>query len=92
MKTLHARVIAGELNVSADEIQAMQQLLRARLSTLDSLLSVSAELSHAHLSAYTLILNEIHRLTKHEHFDSAELKTSFADLMSLLVSFNTEPL
>ena len=70
----------------------MQQLLRARLSTLDSLLSVSAELSHSHLSAYTLILNEIHRLTEHQYFDAVELKTSFADLMRLLVSFNTEPL
>ena len=92
LKTLHARVIAGELNVSADEIQAMQQLLRARLSTLDSLLSVSAELSHAHLSTYTLILNKFHRMTENEYLDSPELKTSFADLMRLLVSFNTEPL
>lgn len=92
LKTLHARLIASELSISQDEIQAMQQLLAARLSTLDSLLSVSAELSHSHLSAYTLILNEAHRMTEHTYFDSSDLKTSFVDLMRLLVSFNTEPL
>mgnify|MGYP007106953909 CR=1 FL=1 len=70
----------------------MQQLLAARLSTLDSLLSVSAELSHSHLSAYTLILNEVHRMTEHPYFEADDLKASFAELIRLLVSFNTEPL
>lgn len=92
LKTLHARLLANELSISPEEITVMQQLLAARLSTLDSLLSVSAQLSHRHLSAYTLILTEVHRMTKHRYFDAAELKSSFSNLLRVLVSFNNEPL
>ena len=82
----------GALDVPPGEIQAIQQLLMTRLSTLDSLLSVSAELSHAHLSAYNMILTEIHKIAKHQYFTGEELKQSFISLMRLLISFNNEAL
>ncbi len=83
---------AAPLDVSADQITAIQQLLLTRISTLDSLLSVSAQLSHAHLSAYNMILTEIHKISEHHYFDATELKASFTNLLRLLVSFNNEPI
>ena len=90
LKDLLARVSNKQLDVSQDQIQAIQQLLLTRLSTLDSLLSVSAQLSHSHLSAYNMILTEIHKISKHHYFDAVELKSSFTNLLRLLVSFNNE--
>lgn len=81
-----------DIDITTAQIQAIQQLLATRLSTLDSLLSVAAELSHAHLSAYNMILTEIHKIAKHQYFESKELKTSFTNLLKLLVSFNNEPI
>jgi hypothetical protein len=79
------------LNVSEDGAQAIKQLLNSRLSTLDSLLSVSAQLSHSHLSAYTMILTEAHKIGKHHHYgDQDELGKSFSNLLRLLISFNNE--
>ena len=83
---------AHELEASREQIAAIQQLLATRISTLDSLLSVSAELSHSHLSAYNMILTEIHKIAKHHHFDGKELRTSFQSLLRLLISFNNEKL
>lgn len=91
LKDLQKRIADSELDVSEEQIQAIQQLLTTRLSTLDSLLSVSAQLSHSHLSAYNMILTEIHKIAKHHHIrDGDELKRSFSNLMRLLVSFNNE--
>lgn len=90
LKELLARVSSKPFTVSQDQIQAIQQLLLTRVSTLDSLLSVSAQLSHTHLSAYNMILTEIHKISKHHYFDAVELKSSFTNLLRLLVSFNNE--
>ncbi len=90
LKELLSKVSNNPLSVSEDQIQAIQQLLLARVSTLDSLLSVSAQLSHSHLSAYNMILTEIHKIAKHHYFDATELKSSFTNLLRLLVSFNNE--
>jgi hypothetical protein len=92
LKSLLRSVSSHEINITSAQIQAIQQLLTTRLSTLDSLLSVAAELSHAHLSAYNMILTEIHKIAKHQYFESKELKTSFHNLLKLLVSFNNEPI
>ncbi len=89
---LFSIVTKTELDVSKEEIGAIQQLLATRISTLDSLLSVSAELSHSHLSAYNMILTEIHKMAKHHYFDSKELRSSFQNLLRLLISFNNEKL
>lgn len=89
LKFLLKSVTGHDIDVTAAQIQAIQQLLATRLSTLDSLLSVAAELSHAHLSAYNMILTEIHKIAKHPYFEFAELKTSF---QKLLISFNNEPI
>lgn len=90
LKDLLERLTRGPLEVPAEQIQAIQQLLLTRISTLDSLLSVSAQLSHSHLSAYNMILTEIHKISKHHYYDSSELKVSFTNLLRLLVSFNNE--
>lgn len=92
LKTLLRKVNAHDIDITTAQIQAIQQLLATRLSTLDSLLSVAAELSHAHLSAYNMILTEIHKIAKHQYFESKELRTSFKNLLKLLVSFNNEPI
>ncbi|MFT7687904.1 MAG: hypothetical protein ACI9FB_003262 [Candidatus Azotimanducaceae bacterium] len=92
LKLLLRNTSSFEIEITTAQIQAIQQLLTTRLSTLDSLLSVAAELSHAHLSAYNMILTEIHKIAKHQYFESKELKTSFQNLLKLLVSFNNEPL
>ena len=92
LANLLARLSNAELQVAENQIQAMQQLLLTRISTLDSLLSVSAQLSHSHLSAFNMILTEIHKLSKHHYFDNQELKTSFTKLLRLLISFNNEPI
>lgn len=92
IKALLAALSRSSFAITEDQIRAIQQLLRTRLSTLDSLLSVSAELSHSHLSAYTMILTEFHKIAEHHHFEGSELKTSFKNLLRLLVSFNNEPL
>ena len=86
-----ARLNNCPVNVSDDQIRAMQQLLATRTSTLDSLLSVSAQLSHSHLSAYNMILTEIHKLAKHHYYKDTELQASFKNLLRLLISFNNEP-
>ena len=91
LKELLVNLSKSDIEVSTEQIQAIQQLLATRLSTLDSLLAVSAELSHAHLSAYNMILIEIHKIAKHQYFESAELQSSFLSLMRLLTSFNNEP-
>lgn len=91
LKELEKRLKTKELNTDEEGVQAIQQLLHTRLSTLDSLLSVSAQLSHAHLSAYNMILTEIHKIATHHYFDdSSELKSSFSSLLRLLISFNSE--
>ena len=90
LKDLLGRLTSRQLEVSVEQIQAIQQLLLTRISTLDSLLSVSAQLSHSHLSAYNMILTEIHKISKHHYYDSSELKSSFTNLLRLLVSFNNE--
>ena len=90
LKDLLGRLKSKQLDASAEQIQAIQQLLLTRISTLDSLLSVSAQLSHTHLSAYNMILTEIHKIAEHHYYDSAELKGSFTNLLRLLVSFNDE--
>jgi hypothetical protein len=90
LKELLATLNSAQLDVQGDQIEAIQQLLATRLSTLDSLLSVSAQLSHAHLSAFNMILTEIHKIAKHPYFDAASLKSSFTNLLRLLVSFNNE--
>ena len=56
----------AKLSISTEQVRAIQQLLRSRLSTLDSLLSVSAQLSHSHLSAFTMILTESHKIAEHQ--------------------------
>ncbi len=91
LKDLLASLGKSELEVTTEQIKAIQQLLATRLSTLDSLLAVSAELSHAHLSAYNMILTEIHKIAKHQYFESTELRLSFQNLLRLLTSFNNEP-
>ena len=90
LKELLVRLTSSELDVSGEQIQAIQLLLLTRISTLDSLLSVSAQLSHKHLSAYNMILTEIHKISKHHYYDSVKLKSSFTNLLRLLVSFNNE--
>ncbi len=90
LKELLVRVSNTHLSVSQEQIGAIQQLLLTRVSTLDSLLSVSAQLSHTHLSAYNMILTELHKISKHHYFDAVELKSSFTNLLRLLVSFNNE--
>jgi len=90
LNELLSQLSNNELSVSAEGIEAIQQLLLTRVSTLDSLLSVSAQLSHSHLSAYNMILTEIHKISKHHYYDAAELKSSFTSLLRLLVSFNNE--
>ena len=92
LKELLGSLSNNEIDVTVDQIQAIQQFLSTRLSTLDSLLSVSAELSHSHLSAYNMILTEIHKVAEHRYFESDQLRSSFLSLMRLLVSFNNEPL
>lgn len=90
LKELLVRVSNTQFSVSQEQIGAIQQLLLTRVSTLDSLLSVSAQLSHTHLSAYNMILTELHKISKHHYFDAVELKSSFTNLLRLLVSFNNE--
>jgi len=90
IKTLYRRLDDADFTVSAEGMQAIQQLLAARTSTLDSLLSVSAQLSHAHLSAFNMILTEFHKISQHKYFDATELKSSFRNLLRLLISFNNE--
>jgi hypothetical protein len=90
LKDLLGRLTRKRLDVTVEQIQAIQQLLLTRTSTLDSLLSVSAQLSHAHLSAYNMILTEIHKIARHHYYDSAELGASFTNLLRLLISFNKE--
>ncbi|MBL4682021.1 MAG: hypothetical protein JKY88_15030 [Pseudomonadales bacterium] len=92
LKALLRNVNANDIEITTTQIQAIQQLLATRLSTLDSLLSVAAELSHAHLSAYNMILTEIHKIAEHQYFESKELRISFKNLLKLLVSFNNEPI
>lgn len=92
LKALLGSLNNNDIDVSNEQIQAIQQLLLTRLSTLDSLLSIAAELSHSHLSAYNMILTEIHKVAEHHYFESAQLKSSFLSLLRLLVSFNNEPL
>jgi hypothetical protein len=92
LKELLGSISNNEITVSVDQTQAIQQLLSTRLSTLDSLLSVSAELSHSHLSAYNMILTEIHKVAEHGYFESNELRSSFLNLLRLLISFNNEPI
>ena len=92
LKELLGSLSNNEIAVSVDQTQAIQQLLSTRLSTLDSLLSVAAELSHSHLSAYNMILTEIHKVAEHGYFESNELRTSFLSLLRLLISFNNEPI
>lgn len=92
LKQLLGSITHSEIQIESDEIRAIQKLLSTRLSTLDSLLSVSAELSHSHLSAYNMILTEIHKIASHHYFDGSELKASYMGLLRLLVSFNDEPL
>ena len=46
LKDLSGRLNRKQLDVSVEQVQAIQQLLLTRISTLDSLLSVSAQLSH----------------------------------------------
>ena len=92
LKALLGSLNSNDIDVTSDQIQAIQQLLSTRLSTLDSLLSIAAELSHSHLSAYNMILTEIHKVAEHHYFESAQLKSSFLSLLRLLVSFNNEPL
>ena len=91
LNELLSRLSNKQLSVSAEGIEAIQILLLTRVSTLDSLLSVSAQLSHSHLSAYNMILTEIHKISKHHYYDAVELKSSFTNLLRLLVSFNNEP-
>jgi hypothetical protein len=92
LKELRERLNKDELEVSEEGISAIQELLNSRLSTLDSLLAVSAQLSHSHLSAYTMILTEAHKLAKHHYYgDRVELKRSFSSLLRLLTSFINEP-
>ena len=74
LKSLLRNVSHYDIDITTAQIQAIQQLLATRLSTLDSLLSVAAELSHAHLSAYNMILTEIHKIAKHQYFESLLLK------------------
>ncbi len=90
IKTLYRRLHDTEFTVSQEGRKAIQQLLGTRTSTLDSLLSVSAQLSHAHLSAYTMILTEVHKIATHEYYETEELKASFTNLLRLLISFNNE--
>ena len=92
LKLLLGSITSKEIEIASDEIEAIQKLLSTRLSTLDSLLSIAAELSHSHLSAYNMILTEIHKIAKHHYFDSTELKSSYMALLRLLISFNNEPL
>jgi hypothetical protein len=93
LKELEKKIKAVEIEITNDQVQAIKQLLSTRLSTLDSLLSVSAQLSHSHLSAYNMILTEIHKIATHHYFgDSQELKRSFVSLLRLLISFNNEEL
>ncbi|HIG39136.1 MAG: hypothetical protein ABGY96_05570 [bacterium] len=92
LKALLGSVNNNDIDVSSEQIKAIQQLLLTRLSTLDSLLSIAAELSHSHLSAYNMILTEIHKVAEHHYFESAQLKSSFLSLLRLLVSFNNETL
>lgn len=88
---LEKKLQTKELTIKDDQVKAIQQLLSTRLSTLDSLLSVSAQLSHSHLSAYNMILTEIHKIATHHYFgDGQELKRSFSSLLRLLISFNNE--
>lgn len=92
LNDLRDRLKDQELEVSEEGISAIQELLRSRLSTLDSLLSVSAQLSHSHLSAYTMILTEAHKISKHHYYgDREELRRSFSNLLRLLTSFINEP-
>ena len=79
-----------KLDIAEAQVKAIQQLLATRLSTLDSLLAVSAQVSHQHLSAFTLILTEIHKLAEHNYIDAGELHESFGRLLRLLTSFNHE--
>ena len=90
LRKLLDRLREESLSVTREEIAAIQQLLLTRISTLDSLLSVSAQLSHSHLSAYNMILTEIHKISGHHYFDANELKSSFTNLLRLLISFNKE--
>tara|TARA_B100002003_G_C13962411_1_gene466096 strand:- start:73 stop:411 length:339 start_codon:yes stop_codon:yes gene_type:complete len=91
LKELEKTLKTKDLSINEDGVKAIQQLLHTRLSTLDSLLSVSAQLSHSHLSAYNMILTEIHKIATHHYYgDSGELKSSFSSLLRLLISFNSE--
>jgi len=91
LKELEKKLKNVEIEITNDQVQAIQQLLNTRLSTLDSLLSVSAQLSHSHLSAYNMILTEFHKIATHHYFgDGHELKRSFVSLLRLLISFNNE--
>ncbi len=49
LKELEKTLKTKDLSINEDGVKAIQQLLHTRLSTLDSLLSVSAQLSHSHL-------------------------------------------
>jgi hypothetical protein len=89
---LREKLNKDDLDVSEEAISAIQELLHSRLSTLDSLLAVSAQLSHSHLSAYTMILTEAHKIAKHHYYgDREELQRSFSNLLRLLTSFINEP-
>jgi hypothetical protein len=92
LNELREKLNKDELEVSEEGISAIQQLLQSRLSTLDSLLAVSAQLSHSHLSAYTMILTEAHKIAEHHYYgDRDELRRSFSNLLRLLRSFINEP-
>ena len=92
LANLLASLNTYDIEASEEQIAAIQQLLSTRISTLDSLLSISAELSHSHLSAFNMILTEIHKIAKHHYFDAKELRSSFQNLLRLLISFNNESL
>jgi len=91
LKNLQKNLEAHGMGVSDEGAQAIKQLLDSRLSTLNSLLSVSAQLGHSHLSAFTMILTEAHKISKHHYYgDQDELGKSFSNLLRLLISFNNE--
>lgn len=92
LKQLAERVSAHPLALPQEQVLAIRELIRARLATLDSLLAVSAQLSHAHLSAYNLLLTEVHRMAETNYFDGAELGQSFSSFLRLLIGFTEEDL